>query len=121
MTSIFMRAGGKRRRSAEVKARKNGNEFVQLETWLADFDLLFFCVGIMPIRLSFIALAGVAQSAAAELKMDGERGYGPDRRRSRPAHHHPPEVLCARARSRHRVATRRLWRERRGGSSALGR
>jgi len=42
MTSIFMRAGGKRRRSAEVKARKNGNEFVQLETWLADFDLLFF-------------------------------------------------------------------------------
>jgi len=42
----------------------------------------------MPIPLSFIALAGVAQSAAAELKMDGERGYGPDRRRSRPAHHH---------------------------------
>ena len=30
----------------------------------------------MPIPLSFIALAGVAQSAAAELKMDGERGYG---------------------------------------------
>jgi len=42
MTSIFMRAGAKRRRSAEVKARKNGNGFVQLETWLADFDLLFF-------------------------------------------------------------------------------
>jgi hypothetical protein len=26
---------------AEVKARKNGGGFVQLETWLADFDLLF--------------------------------------------------------------------------------
>ena len=26
---------------AEVKARKNGNGFVRLETWLADFDLLF--------------------------------------------------------------------------------
>jgi Holliday junction resolvase len=26
---------------AEVKARKNGSGFVQLETWLADFDCLF--------------------------------------------------------------------------------
>src|SRR5262249_44888612 len=46
---------------------------------------------------------------------------GRDRHRSRRAHHHPPEVLCARARNRHRVTPPRLWRERRGGSSALGR
>ena len=26
---------------AEVKARKDGNGFVQLETWLADYDCLF--------------------------------------------------------------------------------
>jgi len=26
---------------AEVKARKNGNGFLQLETWLADYDCLF--------------------------------------------------------------------------------
>jgi hypothetical protein len=40
--SIFMRAVRKRAAFVcEVKSRKNGGGFVQLETWLADFDCLF--------------------------------------------------------------------------------
>src|SRR5262245_42413235 len=34
---------------AEVKARKNGNGFVQLEAWLAIL-ICCFCAGIMPSR-----------------------------------------------------------------------
>ena len=42
---------------AESKARKSGNGFVQLEKWLADFDLLFLRrnnadpLGLMPWRV----------------------------------------------------------------------
>jgi hypothetical protein len=60
---------------AEVKARKNGSGFVQLETWLADFDCLFLKRNnadpliVLPWRI-------LAQSAATELKTDRRARVG---------------------------------------------
>jgi Holliday junction resolvase len=38
---IYVRGRDEAPLVAEVKARKNGGGFVQLETWLADYDCLF--------------------------------------------------------------------------------